>query len=129
MSDAPPPADDGIPASLRRLGTSLHGLIRTRLELFAVELREEQLRAVGTLLWVAVALSLLAGGLLVVVGTLALVAWNLAAYTGLVVLALGLIVVAILLLWIIIRGLQQGPKPFSETVAEFQRDFKCSPRE
>ena len=48
----------GIAASARRLAHSLLGLARTRIELFAVELQEEKLRALGLLAWLTVAVAL-----------------------------------------------------------------------
>lgn len=113
---------DGWLASLRRGGDSLLGLVQTRLELLAVELQEEKLRAIKLLVWFGVALTLLAAGLLVVIATLALWMWSIAGYLGL----LGLAVLVLsgaggILVWLR-RQISAGPRPFTTTLSEFQKD-------
>ena len=50
--------------SVRRAGDTLLGLAQNRFELFAVELQEEKQRALGVIVWLVVALSLIVAGLL-----------------------------------------------------------------
>lgn len=100
------------------------------MELFAVELREEKLRAVALLSWLAAAIALGVAGVLVTAGTLALFLWRSAGYGGLIGLAAILLGAAWLVLAFIHRRITHGPEPFPATVAEFRKDMEClSPRD
>jgi uncharacterized membrane protein YqjE len=112
----------GVMESIRRLGSSLAGLLQARAELFAVELQEEKLRAIRLLVWVSAAIALGVAGLLVAIGGLALFIWEKAGYWGLAGLAAATIGTAAISLWIIQRRIVRGPAPFAETVAEFRKD-------
>ena len=116
---------EGWRASLRRIAGSLLGLAQNRVELFAVELQEEKLRAINLVLWFWFALVLATAGLLVGLGALALCLWEAAGYAGLVALSLGALLAAAGVLWAIRRHIQTGPPPFAETAAEFKRDREC----
>ena len=112
----------GIMDSVRRFGRSLLGLVRTRIELFAVELQEQKLRTLSLMAWFAAAVALGVAGLLVLTGVLALLLWQSAGYLGLGGLALALLGgAAVILRWIHHR-IQHAPMPFAETIAEFRRD-------
>jgi uncharacterized membrane protein YqjE len=111
--------------SLRRTVDSLLGLAQTRVELFAVELQEEKLRAINVLVGLGIALALGVAGLLVGMGALALFLWELAGYAGLVALALGALAGSAGVFWAIRNQLQRGPPPFGETIAEFRKDREC----
>lgn len=115
---------DGWFASLRRLADSGLGLARTRVELFAIELQEEKLRAINLAVWLCLALALGATGLLVTVGTLAWFLWQVAGYAGLIGLAVALLIAAAGILWRLRREIAHGPAPFAATVAEFQKDLE-----
>jgi uncharacterized membrane protein YqjE len=108
--------------SLRRTGESILGLTQSRLELLAVELQEEKLRALVLVLKLGIALTLGAAGLLVVIGALGLFLWNAAGYWGLVALALITLGGAAGMLWTLRRQIERGPAPFADTVAEFRKD-------
>lgn len=113
---------EGWMEALRRSGDSLLGLMQSRLELFAVELQEEKLRAINLFIWLSVALALGMAGVLVVVAALALFLWQTAGYLGLIGLALLTLAGAAGLLWWLRRQLQTGRTPFGTTVAEFNKD-------
>lgn len=108
--------------SLQRIARSLLGLVHTRVELFALELQEEKLRAVGLLVWCAVALALAVAGVLLAVGTLALFLWETAGYAGLVSLTVLVLAASAGLLWFVRRRILRGPLPFEATAAEFRKD-------
>ncbi len=116
---------DGWFDSLRRAGKSLLALIRSRFELFAVELQEEKLRLINLLLWLGIAMTLGAAGLLVGMGALAVWLWNSAGYAGLIVLAQVALAAAAGILLGVRRQIKSGPSPFAWTVAEFRKDNKC----
>lgn len=115
----------GVMNSLRRIASSLAGLLRTRAELFAVELQEEKLRAVTLLLWLSLGVGLGMAGVLVAIGALALYLWQRAGYAGLAGLAVITLAVAAGIFLFIRRRLLRGPLPFAGTVAEFKKDTAC----
>ena len=112
----------GIMESLRSVGRSLLGLAQTRVELFAVELQEEKLRALKLMAWFAAAIVLGTTGLLVAIGALAMVLWQWAGYWGLGGLAAVTLGAGVGFMWMIHRQITHGPVPFAETAAEFRRD-------
>lgn len=114
--------DGGLMSSLRRLTASLVGLARTRIELLAVELQEEKLRAITLLLWLSLGLVLGMAGVLVAIGALALWLWQRAGYLGLAGLAGGTLAVAGVIFTCIRLQLIRGPLPFAGTVEEFKKD-------
>jgi uncharacterized membrane protein YqjE len=115
--------------SLRRSGHSLLGLTQSRLELFAVELQEEKLRALNLLVVLAIALALGVVGMLVLVGILGIYLWSVAGYFGLAGLAVVFLAASAGLLWSIRRGIRVGPTPFAETISEFRKDRECFRRD
>ncbi len=108
--------------SVRRVGRSLLGLLRTRVELFAVEFQEEKLRALSLMTWFAAAVALGAAGVMVAIGALALFLWRTAGYAGLAGLALGALAASAAILWGLRRWIVHGPAPFAATVKEFRKD-------
>lgn len=119
----------GILASARRLGRSLLGLIQARVELFAVELQEEKLRAINLLGWLALAVALAIAGILVAVATVGLFLWRAAGYAGLAGLAVAALGSAALVFALVRRRLTQAPGPFAGTVEEFRKDMACLRRD
>jgi uncharacterized membrane protein YqjE len=115
----------GVMESIRRLGSSLAGLLQTRAELFAVELQEEKLRAIRLLVWISAAIALGVAGLLVAIIGLALFLWELAGYWGIAGLAAIVLGLAAIILWNIHRRISRSPAPFAGTVAEFRKDAEC----
>ena len=75
MNESDTPASGWLD-SFRRIGGSLLGLIRSRIELFSVELQEEKLRMVRLLVWLGIAMILGAAGLMVGIVTLGIWLWN-----------------------------------------------------
>ncbi|MEO7415282.1 MAG: phage holin family protein [Opitutaceae bacterium] len=114
---------------MRRMGTSALGLLHTRVELFAVELQEEKLRAMQLLVWLSVAVALGVASILVAVGALALFFWQTAGYAGLIGLAVVTFAAAAGIFWMLRHRILSGESPFAETAAEFRRDLECLHRE
>lgn len=115
----------GLLDSVRRMGGSFLALIHTRVELFAVELQEQKLRAIGLLGWLIAALALAVAGILLVIGILGLFLWQLAGYAGLVGLAVATLGGSAGLLWMLRRRILSEPDPFAETISEMGRDLEC----
>ena len=114
--------DSGWTTATRRLASNAVGAVQKRIELFALELREEKTQAVGVLIWVCVA---------VLCGLMALV-----AITATVVLfipedkrafAAGGFALLYLLMAVVayLRArarMNQETRPFSATIEEFRKD-------
>lgn len=112
----------GMMESLRSVARSVLGLAQARVELFAVELQEEKIRALKMMAWFAAAIALGTTGLLVAVGAVALLLWQWAGYWGLAGLAVVTLGAGVGIMWMIHRQIVHGPVPFAETAAEFRRD-------
>lgn len=127
MGDDPPPLSDPV-ASVRRLVDSLLALARNRLQILASELQSEKERAFELLPWIGLAAGLGLAGFVLVIVTLALYLWTLAGYAGLLALAASLLLAATLL-WLRLRArLRREPPPFADSIAEFQKDRACLPK-
>ena len=122
MAEADPPGG-GILDSVRRLGISLLALVHTRVELFAVELQEEKLRAISFLGWLILALALAVAGILMSMGILGLFLWQQAGYAGVIALAAVTLLSAGGLLWMLRVRILRGPDPFAATIAEIGKDL------
>lgn len=121
-------ADSGITGlldSVRRMGSSFLALIHTRVELFAVELQEQKLRAIGLLGWLVAALALAVAGILLVIGILGLFLWQHAGYAGLIGLALATLGGSVGLLWMLRRRILSEPDPFAASISEMGKDLEC----
>jgi uncharacterized membrane protein YqjE len=124
MSEAESGAS-GLLDSIRRMASSLLALIHTRVELFAVELQEEKLRAISFLGWLIVALALAVAGILMTIGVIGVFLWQSTGYIGVVALILVTLGSAAGLLWMLRRRILRGPDPFSATIAEIGKDLDC----
>jgi uncharacterized membrane protein YqjE len=124
MSDPEGP-DLGLAGSVRRVVDSLLGLAQNRASLFAVEFHEERLRLIDRIFWMAVGLCLGLIGLAVATAALALFLWRTTGFTGLLLLAAVFIVAAAIVLIRLRRQVCQAPRPFAETLAEFEKDRAC----
>jgi uncharacterized membrane protein YqjE len=113
----------------RQLGQSALGLLQSRIALVGIELQEEKLRALSVLVWLGLALTLGAAGVLVAVGALALFAWNQAGFAGLGTLAASCLLVAAIIVARVRHGVRNAPSPFATTAEEFRKDLECLRRE
>jgi uncharacterized membrane protein YqjE len=115
----------GVLDSTRRIANSILGLLHNRISLAAIELQEEKLRAINLLIWLSVAVTLGAAGILVAISALALFLWERAGYAGLIGLAFGAIAGGAVVLLLLRRRILRGPQPFATTVTEFGKDLEC----
>jgi uncharacterized membrane protein YqjE len=120
---APKPA--GLPASLRRIGDSLLGLVESRLQLFALELQSEKLRLAGLLCWLSLAVALGGAALFLFTAALALYLWETSRFAGLLAMGGVLTGAAAAIFWRLRARLKKGPPPFTDTIAEFKKDRAC----
>lgn len=100
-------------------------MMRSRFELFTVELQEEKLRLLNLLIWIGLAAALGFAGVFLTIIALAFLLWHAAGYFGLIGLALISLATAIGIIVGIRKKIQTGPQPFSNTVGEFRKDGEC----
>ncbi len=114
--------DSGWTAAARRVAANTVGAVQNRLELFALEVREEKNQAVNVLIWVCVTVLC---GLMALVAFTAMVilfvpedkrAWAAGAF---LILYLGLAVFAFLKAR---AQMSDETPPFSATIDEFRKD-------
>src|SRR5436190_13589254 len=116
--------DSGWTAAARRLASNSVGAVQNRIELFALELREEKNHAVSVLIWVCVAV--LCGLMALVAFTTMVIlfvpqekrAW---AAGGFLIVYLGLAVCALLMAR---ARMHDETPPFSATIDEFRKDHE-----
>lgn len=105
------------------VAASLVGLLRTRLELLALEAGNEKLRLLKTLGMAFAALLFLTLAVLVFTVAIAVAFWPTEdRYLALGCLAAIYGVIGVVLLFLVRRGLLEGPLPFSATLEELGRD-------
>ncbi len=113
----------------RRSAQLTWGMLQDRLELFSLELREEQRRFLGWLILASAALFLTAITMVVVTATVIFLVkpeWRAGAAVGFsvfYVLVTGVLVLKLR------NGFRGSSKPFAETRAEFAKDYSCFFRE
>ena len=123
MSDSRP-GPGGIFTSLRRLLDNGLALAQNRVELFAVELREEKCRLVEIMLWAAAVVALAMMTLSVSTILIVLLFWETARIAVLLALSL-LYLLATLLVWRGLRTRLNRTSAFSATLGEIGRDRAC----
>jgi len=124
MSD-PEPETSGLRSSLGRIVETVIGLFASRVELFGIELREEQLRFIRWLVWFGVVFAFGLAGILIGLAALSLFLWNTAGYGGLMglcVVSLG--TAAAVFRWLY-RQIVSSTPPFEATVSELRKDREC----
>jgi len=122
--------DDGgreqSPRSLRgasaRLGASLLGLLRTRLELASVELAEERDRVQQQLTLLVAAMATFMFAALFVATWVIVYFWDTYRLTAIAVVAIVFAGTGAVLLMLRSHAAKTAPTPFAATIAEFERD-------
>ena len=119
--DPTPPLN--LAASLRRVCEAVLGTLENRIELFAVELQEEKLWLVSTLIWCAAAVFFGGLAILLVIGTIIYIAPEGARPWILGVFALAFCFVTINAVVGLRRSLRNKPPVFSDTIGELRKDI------
>ncbi len=119
-----PDADStsGGRSGLRQVGEAFCGLVRCRLELFALELQEEKERLLWLVVRLAVFVAVGAGGLLLVLGLVAWLAYRWLGVWGIAAVAAFCLGTAAWGVRKLIRDIRRAPAPFHQTVTEFKKD-------
>ena len=119
--DSPPPFR--FAASLRRVSETFLGILRNRVELFALELQEEKSWLISTLLWSAATVFFGGLAILLVVGTVVFLAPESARGWILGGFALVFIFITINAVAGLLRSLRDKPPPLSDTLGELRKDI------
>ena len=119
-------AQQAAPRSLRgsvaRLGASLLGLVRTRLELASIEFAEERNRIQQQLVLLVAATGLLMFGVLFAAMWVVVYFWDTNRLTAIAIVALVFAAAGAALVLVRSQAARSAPTPFSATIAEFERD-------
>lgn len=124
MASAVPPgrASRGLRGAVEALGGAILGLLRTRLELAAVELDEVRERTIARLVLVLIAVLSLAFAVLGASALAVVAFWDTNRVAALSIVILVYVVIGLFALWrLAARGGNERP-PFAETIAQFERD-------
>lgn len=112
-----------LAGSLRALGATAIGILRTRLELLAVELAEEKNRLLAILLWSLGGLLALAMGILMLSLLVVAAFWDTEhRLTALGVVAALYFLTGVGALLFVRQKIANAPFTFDETLAELERD-------
>lgn len=110
--------------SLSGVATSLVAIVRTRIELFALEATDQKSQLVSLLAWVAGAVVFMLLGLIVLTVTLALLFWPTEGrYIALFLMALFYLLAGLVCIAGLRRSMVQADSPFSATLQELQKDL------
>ena len=115
-------ASRSLRGSAARLGASLLGLVRTRLELASIEFAEERNRIQQQLALLIAAAGLLMFAVLFAAVWVVVYFWDTNRLTAIAVVALVFAAAGAVLLFVRAQAARSAPTPFSATIAEFDRD-------
>ncbi len=123
--DSAPPVSPGFVAALGKLGDGLLAGVKTRVELFSLELQEEKFRLIQTFVWISAAV--FTGVMAITFASLSLVYlfWETARLGVLIGLTIAYTVALLALIIFFRRFIARQPKPFADTLSELETDRAC----
>jgi len=121
----PDPNPAGLFASLRRLLDNTLALVQNRLELFALELKEEKCRFIEILVWASAVILLGVMAVMMVTLTVVFLFWESARVFVLAGFCLLYVLGAIAAFVGLRRRLKNQPLPFAESLNEIKKDREC----
>ena len=124
MSDGTPgtAAAGGLRRALARAGSSLLGLVRTRLELASVEFLEQRERAISRLVLTAVAVVFFSFAVLMASALVVLLFWDTHRTAALAAVTVLHTAIGAGAWWRLKADGRSAPAPFAATLAELERD-------
>ncbi len=114
----------GLFASVRRILEGGLAILQNRVELFAVELRQEKCRLVEAIIWAAAVVALGIMTLTLLAFSVIILFWEEARVAAVLGLS-GLYLLGTLLAWRRLRAKLADPSAFSGTVSEMRKDREC----
>lgn len=115
-------ARGGLLQSIKRLGRSLLGTARTRLDILATEIEEERLRLEQLLLIALAAAFCLAMALMLGVAFVVIYFWDTHRLAAVGLLGLAFLIIAAVLALVLRAKAKSRPKPFAVTRGELAKD-------
>lgn len=115
-------AAGGLRQALARAGSSLMGLVRTRLELASVEFLEERERTISRLVLAVVAVMFLSFAVLMASAFVVVLFWDTHRGAALAVVTVLHAAIGLVALWRLRADTRSAPSPFAATMAELERD-------
>jgi len=97
-------------------------MLHTRLRLFSLEIKEEQLRLVQALVWAGLGLGLVFMGLILVVLAVLQAVGEEHRLLALTLSAAGMLLAGATALLLTVARLKRRPAPFAQTMAELKKD-------
>ncbi len=110
----------GLLGSLRRVYDTSVLILKNRVELATIELKEEKSRLISAAIWCGVFLFSSVMALIAITFTFLFLFWEERLYVAIGLLAFCLI--GGLTAFLIVKKRLGAPKPFSETIAQFKKD-------
>ena len=124
MAETEPPASSLFASARRLLDTSL-AAVQNRLELFAVELKEEKCRFVEILLWASAAILLGVMAVTMITFTIVFLFWDSARQLVLVGFCAVYLIGAAVAFLGLKKRLKDRPLPFADSLSEIKKDREC----
>jgi uncharacterized membrane protein YqjE len=118
----PAPAPPGLLGSLRKLLDTGLAMVQNRLELLAVEVREEKCRFLEILIFASAAVFFSIMAVMMVTFTVVFLFWESARGPVLIIFSVVYIVGAVWTGLTVRRKLREHPKPFADSIAEIKKD-------
>jgi len=112
----------GLRGALAQVGVSLLDLVRTRLELAALEFTEQRERAKSGLILLLVAMFFFAFAILAASALIVLFFWDTHRLPALAAVAAGHLLIGVIALMRLKAREKSAAAPFAQTLAEFERD-------
>lgn len=115
----------GLLGSMKELAESFLTIVRDRIHLFGLELREEKVRLIHIFIWISA--TVFAGVMAITFASLTLVYlfWENARIAVLGGLTLFYTVALVVLIVLFRRYLARRPAPFDDTIEELEKDREC----
>jgi uncharacterized membrane protein YqjE len=123
--DTRAPVSGGLLGSLRGLADTVIVSARERLELLGLELQEEKLRFIQSLIWIAAAVFTAMLAITFASITIVFLFWDTARLAVLIGLTAFYALAFGLVLWKCRDCLTRQPRPFDATLSELQNDSSC----
>jgi uncharacterized membrane protein YqjE len=119
--EIPPP---GLQETLKRFGSAILAVLQNRLELLLVELHEDRIRLVETLLWVVAVVALGLFTLILAAAAIIVLIWNELHVFGLFILSAVGLVATLLAGWRLNLRLKNWPL-LPGTLEQLKKDREC----